>query len=294
MDALRTPDERFVDLPDYPFASHYAAVGAGLRMHYVDEGPADATPVLMLHGEPSWSYLYRHMVPVFTAAGHRALAPDLIGFGKSDKPKRVADYSYQAHVDWVREWIETLDLRGITLICQDWGSLIGLRLAAEHRGPVRPDRGRQRVPAHRATGVRRSRSGSGARSPAGPRCSGSDSSSPPASHRKLSKAERAAYDAPYPSSAYQAGRARVSAAGADSPDDPAVPANRAAWERLGQWGKPFLTLFGQARPDPGPRRRSIAAAGPRCQRPAARAAGGGHFVQEDVGEELAERTLAWM
>ena len=132
MDALRTPEERFTDLPDYAFAPHYATVGTGLRMHYVDEGPSEAAPVLMLHGEPSWSYLYRHMIPVFTAAGHRAVAPDLIGFGKSDKPKRVADYSYQAHVDWVREWIEALDLRGITLICQDWGSLIGLRLAAEH------------------------------------------------------------------------------------------------------------------------------------------------------------------
>ena len=130
---LRTPDERFADLPDYPFAPSYRTVGGGLRMHHVDEGPRDAPPVLMLHGEPSWSYLYRSMVPVVAGAGLRALAPDLIGFGRSDKPTERAAYSYQAHVDWVVEWIEQLDLRDITLICQDWGSLIGLRIAAEHQ-----------------------------------------------------------------------------------------------------------------------------------------------------------------
>ena len=131
MKIMRTPDQRFNALPDYPFTPHYAQLGE-LRMHYVDEGPRDAAPVLMLHGEPSWSYLYRKMVPVFAQGGYRALAPDLIGFGKSDKPAAKSDYSYQSHVDWLVQWIEQLDLKNITLICQDWGSLLGLRIAAEH------------------------------------------------------------------------------------------------------------------------------------------------------------------
>ena len=135
MTALRTPDARFRDLPDYDFAPHYTEVGDGLRMHHVEAGPADGAPVLMLHGEPTWSYLYRHMVPVFAAAGHRAVAPDLVGFGRSDKPGAVADYSYQSHMDWLTEWLVALDLRDITLVCQDWGSLLGLRLATEQ-----PDR----------------------------------------------------------------------------------------------------------------------------------------------------------
>ena len=134
MEIIRTPDERFANLPGYPFAPHYVEID-GLRIHYVDEGPRDAPPVLMLHGEPSWSYLYRKMIPIITAAGQRAVAPDLVGFGRSDKPLRRDDYTYQRHVDWMRGVIEHLDLRRITLVCQDWGGLIGLRLAAEH-----PDR----------------------------------------------------------------------------------------------------------------------------------------------------------
>ena len=131
MKSLRTPESRFEDLPGYDFAPHYVDID-GLRMHYVDEGPADADPVLLLHGEPSWSYLYRKMIPPLVAAGHRVIAPDLIGFGKSDKPISQNDYSYAGHVDWMRQFIEVLDLRNITLFCQDWGSLIGLRVAAEN------------------------------------------------------------------------------------------------------------------------------------------------------------------
>src|SRR5690349_2742464 len=133
--ALRTPDERFADLPDYPFAPHWTTLAGGLRMHHVDEGDPAAAPVLMLHGEPSWSYLYRFMIPVFAGAGMRAVAPDLIGFGRSDKPTRKSDYSYQQHMDWLTAWLGAVDLRGITIVCQDWGSLLGLRLAAEN-----PDR----------------------------------------------------------------------------------------------------------------------------------------------------------
>jgi haloalkane dehalogenase len=131
MKAVRTPDERFVNLPGYDFAPHYVDID-GLRMHYVDEGPADADPVLLLHGEPSWSYLYRKMIPPLAAAGHRVIAPDLIGFGKSDKPVAQSDFSYAGHVDWMRRFIEALNLDSITMFCQDWGSLIGLRVAAEN------------------------------------------------------------------------------------------------------------------------------------------------------------------
>jgi haloalkane dehalogenase len=145
MKMLRTPDDRFENLPDYNFEPHYTKV-AGLRMHYVDEGPEDGEPVLLLHGEPSWSYLYRHMVPPLAAAGLRVVAPDLIGFGRSDKLASKSDYSYAGHVGWMREFIESLDLTDITLFCQDWGSLIGLRAT------FRSNRARQRRPADGRSG----------------------------------------------------------------------------------------------------------------------------------------------
>ncbi len=132
MKALRTPESRFENLSGYPFKPNYLELKEGLRLHYLDEGPRTGSTVLLLHGEPTWSYLYRKMIPPLAAAGFRVLAPDLIGFGKSDKLPQMGDYSYQKHVDWMRQWIEQLDLNNITLFCQDWGSLIGLRLAAEH------------------------------------------------------------------------------------------------------------------------------------------------------------------
>ena len=132
MEALRTPDDRFDDLPDYPFLPKYAEL-EDLRVHYLDEGEASADPVLMLHGEPSWSYLYRKMIPIVVAGGHRVIAPDLVGFGRSDKPTDPADYSYARHVEWMRTLLfDRLDLSRITLVGQDWGGLIGLRLVAEH------------------------------------------------------------------------------------------------------------------------------------------------------------------
>jgi haloalkane dehalogenase len=131
MKVLRTPDERFSNLSGYSFAPHYTEID-GMRMHYIDEGSADAPPVLMLHGEPSWSYLYRKMIPIVAGAGLRAMAPDLIVFGRSDKPAGLDDYTYQRHVDWIKAFVEQLGLRDTTLVCQDWGGLIGLRIAAEH------------------------------------------------------------------------------------------------------------------------------------------------------------------
>jgi haloalkane dehalogenase len=131
MEIYRTAAARFANLPDWPFAPRYLDVidatdGTPLRIHYVDEGPRDAPVVLMMHGEPSWSYLYRHMIGPVVAAGYRVVAPDLVGFGRSDKPTRTGDYSYARHVAWMRQWLEQLDCQNITLACQDWGSLIGL------------------------------------------------------------------------------------------------------------------------------------------------------------------------
>ena len=293
MQVLRTPEERFRDLPDYPFDPHWTDLTAGLRIHHVDEGPPDADPVLMLHGEPSWSYLYRRMVPVFTAAGFRAVAPDLVGFGKSDKPAGRGDYSYQAHMDWLTEWMLALDLHRITLVCQDWGSLLGLRLAAEQ--PERFDRivvangflptAERKVPP--AFHIWRAFALHTPVFPVG-RIVGVGS------RRRLSRAERAAYDAPFPSRAYKAGARAFPALVPTSPDDPAVPSNREAWRRLGEWDKPFLTLFGSGDPILGRANRALQEHVPGAAgQPHARLRGG-HFVQEDAGEDIARRTIAWI
>ena len=135
MKVLRTPEDRFADLPDFGYPPRYAEVG-GLRLAYVETGPADGEPVLLLHGEPSWSFLYRKVMPVLADAGLRAIAADLVGFGRSDKPAEIGDHSFAGHVEWIRGLaFDHLDLRGLTIVGQDWGGLIGLRLVAEH-----PDR----------------------------------------------------------------------------------------------------------------------------------------------------------
>jgi haloalkane dehalogenase len=286
VDALRTPDERFANLPGYPFAPHYVDVD-GLRVHYVDEGPPSAPPVLMLHGEPSWSYLYRKMIPVLTAAGHRCVAPDLVGFGRSDKPVRREDYTYQRHVDWMRGVLERLDLRAVTLVCQDWGGLIGLRLVAEH-----PERFARVVAANTFL-------------PTGERALGPAflawqrySQETPEFHvggivkggcaTELPPQIVAAYDAPFPDDRYKAGARQFPLLVPNSPDDPAAGPNRRAWEKLAQWRKPFLTAFSDSDPitqgaDRWLRETIPGAAG----QPHTTIAGGGHFLQEDRGEELA-------
>ncbi|MGA1342854.1 MAG: haloalkane dehalogenase [Hyphomonas sp.] len=141
MQILRTPEARFANLFEYDFAPHYLEIsgpdGAPMRMHYLDEGPPGGEPVLCLHGQPSWSYLYRRMIPRLTAAGYRVLAPDLIGFGRSDKPAAMQDYTYSGHVGWLNDWLAKLDVSGLTLVCQDWGGLIGLRVAADQIGRFR-------------------------------------------------------------------------------------------------------------------------------------------------------------
>lgn len=283
---LRTPEERFTDLPDYPFAANYVDID-GLRMHYVDEGPRDGPVVLLLHGEPSWSYLYRHMIPPLAAAGLRVVAPDLVGFGKSDKPSRKGDYSYAGHVAWMQQFIARLDLRGITLFCQDWGSLIGLRVAAENEarfarialGNGGLPTGDQPMP--RAFRLWRTFALYSPWFPIG-RIVNSGSVT------ELSRQVIAAYDAPFPSARYKAGARAFPALVPDRPDDPASDANRAAWEVFRRWEKPFLTTFSNR--DPITRGGEV-----RWQQTVPGAQGqdhvrirnAGHFLQEDKGPELA-------
>jgi len=286
MEAFRTPDARFANLPGYSFTPHYITAG-DLRIHYVDEGPRAAAPVLLLHGEPSWSYLYRKMIPVLTAAGHRAVAPDLVGFGRSDKPVQRADYTYQRHVDWMRAVIETLDLRGITLVCQDWGGLIGLRLAAEHgerfarivaANTFLPTGD---VPAGDAFKAWRKYSQETPEFHVGGIVRGGCATD-------LSPEVIAAYDAPFPDERSKAGARQFPVLVPTSPDDPAAPANRKAWEVLRRWPKPFLTAFSDMDPITRGADRLLQEEIPGATgQPHTTIVGGGHFLQEDKGEELA-------
>ncbi len=286
MEALRTPDERFADLSGYPFEPHYAEID-GLRIHYVDEGPRSADPVLLLHGEPSWSYLYRKMIPVLVEAGHRAVAPDLIGFGRSDKPVRREDYTCQRHVDWVRGLLEQLDLRNITLVCQDWGGLIGLRLVAEDT-----PRFARVVAANTMPPTGDDHPGPGFEAwlkfsqevpefPTGQILQG-------ATVGDLPDDVVAAYDAPFPDESYKAGARQFPTLVPITPDDPASEPNRRAWQALRQLEIPFLTAFSDQDPVLGHMdetlRRDIP--GARGQ-PHTTLRGGGHFLQEDCGPELA-------
>ena len=296
MDFLRTPDSRFAGLEGYPFTPNYVEVHAhgapSLRMHYVDEGPRGGSPVVLLHGEPTWSYLYRTMIAPLVAAGHRVLAPDLIGFGRSDKPTRQEDYTYQRHVEWVTSWMTALDLRDITAVVQDWGSLIGLRVAAEN-----PDRFAKLFIANGFLPI--------AERPTPPafrvwRAFAKYAPALPAGWlvdrgtvRKVPKAVRAAYDAPFPDKSFQAGSRAFPQLVPTSPSDPAIPANRAAWDALGHWEKPALCVFGNRDPILGKADGPLIAHIPGAAgQPHARI-NAGHFIQEDAGPELARRLLDW-
>lgn len=290
---LRTPESRFDALPDYPFAPHYAEVGPGLRIHYVDEGPRDGRPILMLHGEPSWSYLYRKMIPIFARAGFRAVAPDLVGFGKSDKPTSPQDYTYLRHVTWMTEWLQAIDLRDATLVCQDWGSLIGLRMAAENQerfAAIVVANGflpTANQPAPRAFRIWRAFANYSPIFPIG-RIVASGCVT------KLSPRLIAAYDAPFPSRAYKAGARIFPSLVPTSESDPAIPANRRAWEALKRWDKPFLTLFGKNDPILGRADAPLQAHIPGAHGQPHERFWGGHFVQEDRGDYLADRIIAWL
>jgi haloalkane dehalogenase len=286
MDVLRTPDERFADLPDFPFAPRYVEVDS-LRMHYIDEGPADGPVVLLLHGEPSWSYLYRWMIPVLVDAGLRAVAIDLVGFGRSDKPARREDYTYRAHVDWTWAAIEAIGLTDITLVCQDWGGLIGLRLVGEH-----PDLFARVVAANTTLPTGDQHPGDAFLAwqrfsqetpdfPVGRIIDGGCVS-------KLPPEVVAAYDAPFPDDSFKAGARQFPTLVPTSPDDPAAPANRAAWEVLRQFDKPFLCAFSDSDPITRGADAALRKLIPGAQgQPEITIAGGGHFLQEDKGRELA-------
>jgi haloalkane dehalogenase len=299
MQTLRTPDERFVDLSAFRYEPHYSQVpdqdGGSLRMAWVEDGPPDGEPVLLLHGEPSWSFLYRTMIPRLADAGLRAIAPDLVGFGRSDKPTRPEDHSYARHVEWVRFLVEdVLDLHDITLVGQDWGGLVGLRLAAEH-----PDRFARIVAAN--TGL-----------PTG------DHPMPEIWHRfrevmqtapeidvgrfvqagckrPMSDLVRAGYDAPFPDESYKAAARAMPGLVPTSPDNPATEANRAAWAKLAESDTPALIAFSDGDP-------ITAGMGPILQRvlPGARdrehptIENAGHFLQEDAGPELAAAVVAFV
>jgi haloalkane dehalogenase len=293
MKTLRTPDARFENLPDYPFPPNYVDVDE-MRMHYVDEGPRDGDVVLLLHGEPSWSYLYRAMIPPLGAAGLRVIAPDLIGFGRSDKPTRRSDYSYAAHVAWVVHFIEQLDLHGITLFCQDWGSLIGLRAAAENEqrfarialGNGGLPTGDQELP--RAFRIWRAFARFSPWFPIG-RIVQSGTVT------ELSDDVVSAYDAPFPSSRFKAGARAFPMLVPTTPDDPASEANRAAWKAFGQWQKPFLTTFSDRDPitrgGEVPWQQTVPGA---KNRDHVKIKNAGHFLQEDKGPELAELLLKFI
>ena len=299
MKSLRTPDDRFAALSDFPYPPRYCDVddqeGGRLRVAWVEDGPADADPVLLLHGEPSWSYLYRRMIPILVAAGHRVICPDLVGFGRSDKPTEIGDHSYARHVEWMRAVaFDQLDLQRVTIVGQDWGGLIGLRLAAEH-----PERVARIVVAN--TGL-----------PTG------DLPMPEiwwqfrtaiqempeievgrfvqsGCLRPMADSVRAGYDAPFPDDSYCAGPRAMPGLVPTSPDDPASAANLNAWTTLRNSPTPMLVAFSDGDPITGamgPIFISQMRGAQGVEHPVIR--GAGHFLQEDAGEELADAIVRFL
>lgn len=292
MQVLRTPDERFVNLSDWPYEPHYTDVQQAdvtLRIAHVDTGRRDAaTTVLCMHGEPSWSYLYRKMIPVFVGAGHRVVAPDLVGFGRSDKPTSVHDYTYERHVEWMSRWLVANDLRRLTLVCQDWGGLIGLRMLAAF-----PERFDRLVVANTFLPV-------GDRAPSEafmawrkysqetPKFNVGRIVEGGCARKPLAAEVVAAYDAPFPDDSYKAGARVFPTLVPISLDDPSSKANLAAWQVLEQFEKPVLTAFSDADPvtKGGDRGFQQRVPGTRGQAHTT-IVNAGHFLQEDAGEELA-------
>ena len=296
MKFLNTPDERFDNLPGYNFEPHYISISHDMRVHYIDEGPRDAKEtILLMHGEPSWSFLYRKMIDPLVAAGYRCIAPDLIGFGKSSKPVQQSDYSYASHVSWMQEFMDQLDAKNLTLFCQDWGGLIGLRLVAndpnrfariavsntglptgDHTPPeafLKWQKFSQQVEVF----------------PFGMVIQG-------ATQVELTAEELAAYQAPYPNEDYTAGAKIFPALVPTSSDDPESENNRQAWKNVfAQWTKPLITLFGDKDPITAGGERVFHKLVPGTKEQAhATIEGGGHFIQEDHGPLLAEHIIKFI
>jgi haloalkane dehalogenase len=289
MEILRTPDERFEKLEGYDFAPHYMDVKGEadppVRMHYVDEGPRDAAPVLLLHGNPAWSYLYRNIVRALVARGHRVVAPDLVGFGRSDKPAARADYTQDRHIAWLAEWFLRMDLRRATLFCQDWGGLLGLHLVADH-----PERFAAVVAAN--TGLPE---GTGT-TPGLDRWLAFSQSVPAlpiadlvhgGTIRGLRDAERRAYEAPFPDARHQMAALQFPLLIPLQPDNPGVPRNKAAWKKLERFEKPFLTLFGDRDPISKGAEVGLQARIPGAKGQPHRIVEAHHFIQEDQPELIA-------
>ena len=331
MKVLRTPDDRFENLPDFPYEPRYTEVpdgeGGSLRIHHVDAGPKDGPIVLCMHGQPTWSYLYRHMIPVLTAGGLRVLAPDLVGFGRSDKPSAREDFSYNRQVEWMTAWLTQNDVRGATLVGQDWGGLIGLRMVAEN-----PDRFDSVVAANtglplplelaedRVAAVKEFLS------PATPTPSmeemmGAITSLDPDSREKkfaywqkwtwetedlpiamvvaasvvggggdpLSPAEIAAYDAPFPDPSFKMAARAMPTQVPTLPGDPSVPAQMAAWKSFSEWEKPFLCAFTDNDPVTAGADSAFIDRIPGARGQSHQTIeGGGHFLQEARGTALAD------
>jgi haloalkane dehalogenase len=292
MQFLRTDDRYFENLPDYSFTPNYLMVaddeGGELRVHYVDEGPKEARPILLMHGEPSWSYLYRKMIPILVNAGFRVIAPDLIGFGRSDKPTKRSDYTYKRHVGWMHSLLNQLELNDITLFCQDWGGLIGLRLVAEQG-----ERFSRIVAANTGLPTGEHSPGEAFKQwqtfsqevpifPAGAIINGGVTSD-------LSPEIIAAYNAPYPEEKYKEGARQFPLLVPTSIDDPASESNFAAWKVLSQWQKPFLTAFSDKDPITGGGDKIFQKLIPGTKgQQHTTIINGGHFLQEDQSERLAE------
>lgn len=300
MEVLRTPDSRFEGLPGYAYAPKYHVLTSNaaktgpvdLRMHYVDEGSRTARPILMLHGEPSWSYLYRHMIPIVTEAGYRAVAPDFVGFGRSDKPSHQDDYSYRSHDEWLEAFVLGLDLKRIVLVCQDWGGLLGLRLVARH--PERFDAvvaantflpsGREPVSdaftswqqySQEVPELNISKIVQGG-------CVGS-----------LSEQVRAAYDAPFPDETFKVAARKFPMLVPTSADSPDALVNQDLWKKLAAFDKPFVTAFSDGDPiTRGADKILQAAISGAKDQPHTTIKGGGHFLQEERGPELAKVILS--
>lgn len=308
MNYLRTPDDRFASLPGYLFSPHYLMIddteGGELRLHYLDEGAWDAPVVLMLHGEPSWSYLYRKMIPIVVQAGYRVIAPDLIGFGRSDKPTEQSDYTHVRHVQWIGSLLTQLKLKNINLVCQDWGGLIGLRLVAE-----RPDdfatvvAGNTMLPgfplkhpnlkgAFSSIDKLRATAGFGlwySFSQLAPRWTAGFVLQW-GTALKLPKEVKAAYDAPYPSQDYMAG-AKVFPRLV--PSD--MRNNVQAWKQLIQWRKPFLCAFSDKDLIMTSMAGVFPALIPGCKgQPHTTIRNASHFLQEDQGEQLARVVVEFL